>query len=290
MALTTASAFDEFKAKLEPTSTQKQNIESRRAATQKYLSESFDSSSSLPLVQATLIGSASRGTIIRPLDDVDVLAEFSNAGNMWETYRYDSKAFLYRVRDALAGYRVEIVGARGQAVRLFYASAPHVDIAPVFRYSNGSFALPNGSGGWLTTEPSVHNAFIDKRHRELAYNLKPLIRLLKRWNNVHSKYLKSFHLELLVASSFSSLGNNSRQAAEIFFSYTQTHLSVQDPAGHSGDMAGYLTSANRQNVIANLEAARERAARANVAESSGDHREAIRLWRIVFGDEFPAYG
>lgn len=290
MALTTASAFDEFKAKLQPTSTQTQTIESRRAVTQRYLSESFGSSSNLPLVQATLIGSASRGTIIRPLDDVDVLAEFSNAGNMWEAYRYDSKAFLYRVRDALAGYRVEIVGARGQAVRLFYASAPHVDIAPVFRYSNGSFALPNGSGGWLTTEPSVHNAFIDKRHQELAYNLKPLIRLLKRWNSVHSKYLKSFHLELLVASSFSSLGSNSRQAAEIFFRYTQTHLSVQDPAGHSGDMAGYLTSTNRQNVIANLEAARERAARANVAESSGDHREAIRLWRIVFGDEFPTYG
>lgn len=290
MALTTASAFDEFKAKLEPTPTQTETVESRRAMTHKYLSDSFGNSSNLPLVQTTLIGSASRGTIIRPLDDVDVLAEFSNVNNMWETYRYDSKAFLYRVRDALAGYRVEIVGARGQAVRLFYASAPHVDIAPVFKYSNGSFALPNGSGGWLTTEPSVHNAFIDKRHQELAYNLKPLIRLLKRWNNVHSKYLKSFHLELLVASSFSSLGKNSRQAAEIFFRYTQTHLSVQDPAGHSGDMAGYLTLTNRQNVIANLEAAHERAARANVAESNGDHREAIRLWRIVFGDEFPTYG
>lgn len=290
MALTVAKAFDEFSGKLEPTTAQKEAIESRLSNTKKYLLASFDASSNLPLAQASLIGSAGRGTIIRPLDDVDVLAEFSNVNNMWETYRQDSKAFLYRVRDALAGYQVQIVGARGQAVRLFYQAAPHVDIAPVFKYSDGSFALPNGNGGWLTTDPGVHNDFIDRRHAELGYRLKPLVRKLKRWNNVHSKYLKSFHLEVLVASSFTSLGSDSREAAEVFFRYAQTHLSVQDPAGHSGDLSSYLTSANRQNVIGNLESARDRATRARAAESTGDHREAIRLWRIVFGDEFPTYG
>lgn len=290
MALTVAKAFDEFGGKLEPTTTQKESIGSRLSNTKKYLSASFDASSNLPLAQASLIGSASRGTIVRPLDDVDVLAEFSNANNMWQTYRYDSQAFLYRVRDALAGYKVEIVGARGQAVRLFYQSAPHVDIAPVFRYSDGGFALPNGSGGWLTTDPSVHNDFIDGKHAELGYHLKPLVRKLKRWNNVHSKYLKSFHLEMLVASSFTRLGSDSREAAEVFFRHAQTHLSVQDPAGHSGDLSSYLTWANRQNVIGNLESAYDRATRARAAERSGDHREAIRLWRIVFGDEFPTYG
>jgi len=39
-----------------------------------------------------------------------------------------------------------------------------------------------------------------------------------------------------------------------------------------------------------MQSAYDRAVSANAAEARGDHEEAIRLWRIVFGDEFPAYG
>ena len=56
------------------------------------------------------------------------------------------------------------------------------------------------------------------------------------------------------------------------------------------DLSSYLTAAARTALLLNLESARGRAARANAAEASGDHQEAIRLWRIIFGDEFPAYG
>lgn len=290
MATNTAEAFDEFKAKLQPTPAQQETIESRRDVTHRYLAESFGPASNLPLIRTTLIGSASRGTIIRPLDDIDVLAEFSNAHGAWTSYRHDSKAFLYRVREALNAYRVEVVGARGQAVRLFYKSAPHVDIAPVFAYQGGGYALPNGSGGWLTTDPDAHKAFIEKRNNELGSRLKPLVRLLKRWNRVHSGYLKSFHLEVMVASTFTSLGGDSRDACELFFGSAQTRLSVQDPAGHGGDLSAYLTWQRRMNLTSNLESARPRAATANACERAGDHREAIRHWRVIFGDEFPSYG
>ena len=36
--------------------------------------------------------------------------------------------------------------------------------------------------------------------------------------------------------------------------------------------------------------ARGRTDRALAAEGGGDHAGAIRLWKIVFGDEFPSYG
>jgi hypothetical protein len=237
------------------------------------------------------MGSAGRDTIIRPLDDVDVLAIFDNTDGIFERlYRYDSKKFLYRVRDALNGYQVQVVGARGQAVRLFYKAAPHVDIAPVFQWSGGGYALPNGSGGWLTTDPYAHHDWIAERQKTLDYRLKPMVRMLKRWNNVHSKHLKGFHLEVMVATVFSSLSGDSRDACEKFFQWAQNWLSVNDPAGHGGDLSSYLTWTTRTAVITNLESARQRAAKANAAERSGDHAEAIRLWRIIFGDEFPSYG
>lgn len=290
MATTTARAFEEFKSKLELTENQKDANKSRLKISTSYLEESFPPSSSTPLKETKMIGSASRGTIIRPIDDIDVLAEFTNKDSVFEKYRYDSQKFIYRVRDALNSYKVQIVGARGQAVRLFYRDAPHVDIAPVFKWDNGAYALPDGSGGWLTTDPDGHNEHIDKRNRELSHNLKPMIRMFKRWNNVHSKYLKSFHLEVVTANVFTSIGNNSRDASEKLFEWAQSNLYVSDPTGHSGDLSSYLTYSSRQSVVNRLESDRQRAAKANEAEGKGDHAEAIRIWRLIYGDEFPAYG
>jgi hypothetical protein len=95
---------------------------------------------------------------------------------------------------------------------------------------------------------------------------------------------------MMVAETFSSLGNDSRDAVQKFFAWAPSHLNVKDPAGHSGDLSSYLTSLQRQKVLASFAAAESRARQANEAEASGNHQEAIRLWRVIFGDDFPTYG
>jgi hypothetical protein len=289
MPLTTAEAFNQFKEKLLVTDSQKDLIKGRRATVAGYLAKSFPGTSDLPLSTTKVIGSAGRSTIIRPLDDIDVLAVFTNKDQIYERlYWNDSRKFLYRIRDALNKYELEVVGARGQAVRLFYKEAPHVDIAPVFRWSSGGYALPNGTGGWLTTDPDVHDEWITQRHRGLDNRLKPMIRMVKRWNNVHSKYLKGFHIEVVLATVFSSIGGDSRDACAKFFEWGRDNLSVLDPAGHSGDLSTYLPQTARANVLSNMRSAQDRATKANAAEDAGNHQEARRLWRGIFGDEFPA--
>jgi hypothetical protein len=291
MPTTTAKAFDEFKDRLKLTSTQKAAITSRRDATTGYVKQAFPSTSDLPLQRTKLIGSAGRDTIIRPVDDIDLLAVFENKDQIFESYRFNSRAFLYRVRDALNNYSsVRVVGARGQAVRFFYVDAPHVDVAPVFRWSGSGYALPDGNGGWITTDPDAQDEYFERKNRELDYRAKPLVRMLKQWNRAHSGYLKSFHLEVMVNQCFIGLGRDSRDACEIFFTWARNNITVYDPANHGGDLSGYLTYTARDNLRSNLESARQRAAAANQAERRGDHAEAIRLWRIVFGSEFPAYG
>ena len=291
MATTTATAFDEFKQRLLLTNNQWSTVRARRDATASYARQAFPSTSSMPVLNTKMIGSAGRETIIRPIDDVDLLVQFENKANIFETYRKDSQTFLYRVRDGLKAYSsVQVVGARGQAVRFFYKDAPHVDVAPVFKWSGGGYALPDGKGGWLTTDPDFHADYMTKRNGELDSRLKPMVRMLKQWNRAHSSYFKSFHLEVIAAQVFTSIGGDSRAAAEKFFNSAQTSINVVDPAGHSGDLSSYMTAVRRSNSVAALETARDRAGRANAAERLGDHKEAIRLWGIVFGGEFPAYG
>lgn len=287
--LTTAQAFTSFLQTISPTNTQVGDIKSKRQSTEKYLRNAFPPTSTMPVNRVVLIGSAARGTIVRPVNDVDVLAVFANKDNIFEQYRYTSGAFLQRIRTALdAKTSIKKIGARGQAVRLFYTSGTHVDIAPVFKWSGGGYALPKGDGSWMTTDPEAQGAWYSGRRAVVGANLTPLVKLARRWNGVHSRRLESYHLEVMVASMFSSVGVNYRNASKSFFEWAPNWLTVTDPAGHSGNLDDYLTYAQRTAVKSRFADALTRANRAIAFETIGDHTEAKRLWRIEFGDEFPA--
>lgn len=233
------------------------------------------------------MGSAAKSTIVRPIDDIDVLAIFSNANNAWGRYQQDSKSFLYRIRSAYNGLETAQVGARGQAVRVFFQNGGHVDVAPVFSYGSDVYGLPNGSGGWISTAPIVANSWFAKRNAELGYNLAPLVRILKKWNSSHSKRLQSFHLEVIAAHTFATLGIGRQNSLAKFFDWAPSHLDVSDPGGQSGNLSGYLSWTDRQAVLQSFTAASGRASDALTAESRGDHIKAKRLWRIVLGSNFP---
>lgn len=70
----------------------------------------------------------------------------------------------------------------------------------------------------------------------------------------------------------------------------QTRLDVWDPSGLGGDLSTYLTDEDRAVLARSFRFARAHAALALEAEAAADHEEAISLWRIVLGPEFPAYG
>ncbi len=288
MSLTTAQAFTEFQVDLSVTAYQTQTmIPARRRNVDERLKAKFPATSDMPYLRNTLMGSAAKHTIIRPFDDIDVLAVFSNENDAWSKYRQDSKKFIYRIRDAYDGVSIQQVGTRGQAVRVFYEGGGHVDIAPVFSAGNGVFKLPAGDGTWIDTAPIIANDWYLEKHRALNYRLSPLVRLAKSWNRTHAKRLRSFHLETVAASIFKSIGSNAPESLQKFFTWAPDRLSVSDPGGQSGDLSSYLTSQTWKLAVTSLNSAAERAQRALDAEREGDHDEAKRLWQIILGEDFP---
>jgi hypothetical protein len=288
MPLTTAQAFSQFLEDITATDSQKTTfIPNRKKTVEENLSTAFPATSDMPFWNGVLIGSACKNTVIRPLDDIDVLAVFSNGNKAWNKYWNDSKSFISRVRNAYDGLVFQQVGTRGQAVRVFFKTGGHVDVAPVFFKGDGVYHLPDGTGGWILTAPSVANDWFATRNKELNYNLAPLVRLIKSWNRAHSKRMRSFHLETVTGTLFSSLGSNYRNGLQSFFEWAPNWLNVNDPGGQSGSLSSYLTSSGRQDLLTALSTAADRAKRANEAEASGDHAEAKRLWKIILGDDFP---
>lgn len=289
MTLTTAQAFTVFLEGITATDYQKASfIPARRASVEKDLMGTFSSTSDMPYWKGILMGSASKGTNIRPLDDIDVLAVFSNRNKAWEDkYWKDSQAFIYRIRQVYAGIKIQQVGTRGQAIRVFYQTGGHVDVAPVFHRGNDIYHLPNGTGGWLLTAPTLANSWYAERNKALGYHLSPVVRLLKSWNRAHSKRFRSFHLETIAGTVFGTMGSNYRDALQKFFEWAPHRLYVNDPGGQGGDLSSYLSWATRQDLVVALNAAANRAKRANEAEAKGDHAEAKRMWRIILGNDFP---
>lgn len=290
MTLTTAQAFAKFLEDITATDNQKASfIPARKNSVDKDMTAAFPLTSDIPYSKGILMGSASKNTIIRPLDDIDVLAVFSNEKRAWQDkYWNDSQAFIYRIRQAYAGTKIQQVGTRGQAIRVFYQTGGHVDVAPVFYQGNDVYHLPDGSGGWILTAPTIANAWYADKNKALNYHLSAVVRLAKAWNRAHSKRFRSFHLETVAASTFSSLGSNYRDALQKFFEWAPNRLYVSDPGAYSGDLSSYLTPTGRQNLVDALNAAADRARKANDAEARGDHTEAKRLWRIILGSSFPS--
>jgi len=296
MATTVAKAFDEFKAVIAPTASQALTISTRRERVRGFLLAKYPPASAMPLLETKVIGSAGRKTLIRPLADIDLFCVFDDT-QVWSSYRQNSQQLLYRVREALTDYNIQTVGSRGQAVRLFYKDGFNVDITPafrvfdrIFRTQQHGYCIPKGDGGWQQTDPYQHDDFMAKRNEHLGSHLKPLVRLLKRWNRTHSSRLRSFHLEMVVQATFKTLSSNSRTASLVFFEHAGSHLHVHDPSGYSGDLAGGLTRTQIDAINTSLAGSVDHARRAVQAETDGDIPEALRQWRIVFGDEFPGYG
>jgi len=292
MATTTAGAFNDFNTKVTPTKDTWDKVHKRRDAVVASLRSAFPSTSNIQYQSTKIIGSLGRNTASNPVADIDLMTHLHVDDDLWEdSYQKNSADFLYRVRRSLNNASaVRKIGARGQAVRLFYADGLVVDVAAVVKYTTGGYGIPDGSGGWLTTDPVKHEAYLNERNSALGGNLKKVIRFAKKWNKAHNSRLSSFHLELLVARTFATLDSNSRRALREFFSYNHNFLSVQDPAGYSGDLSSGLSWATKTAINDSLAKARDRTDLALKAEARGDHREAIRLWRIILGDDFPTYG
>ncbi|MDV7091012.1 SMODS domain-containing nucleotidyltransferase [Rhodococcus opacus] len=289
MSFTTAQAFDKFYDAVKLDAATEHKVVQRRDRVVEVLQKAFPSTSTMRYIDSHIIGSMGRKTASKPFEDIDVMVHLAVDAELWRNrYVSNSSEFLSRVRTSLnSTSTVQKVGARGQAVRLFYTDGLIVDVAAVVKYNTGGYGIPGGSGQWLTTDPLQHGQYITERNIQLGNRLRRFVVIAKQWNKAHSSRLSSFHLEMLAARTFSTLGRDTRDGLRKFFNHNIHNLTVPDPAGHSVDLSSYLTPTACSAVHTSMTAARDRADLALSAEKRGDHAEAIRHWRIILGAQFP---
>ncbi len=290
MARTVESAFSELLDRQRLTSTQVEVANTRIAALQEFFSNDFTMAE-----RAFKTGSYARGTICAGQKDVDLMAPLDYP-TYKDRYDHDSRAFLYYVRDQLnERYSATKVSARQVAVTLDFRSIT-ADVVPCFQRAGqgGGYFMPDGSGGWIDTNPKYHAHLISTG--DAAHNgmLKPLIRLIKAWNLANGNHLRSFHVEVLVYNMWNNnnigiiLSRSVSSTLSVMASWVDS--SCEDPWDSSARIDDYLSTQERGTVVRMLQEDAVAATRAEEYRVAGKIEHAFERWNSVYRRTFPAFG
>jgi hypothetical protein len=284
MPYTVPVSFDRFLENISLTGDHAQTAATRPDRIVELLRDTFT------IVEAFPTGSLVRGTALKARADVDVMVALHYANHIEGK---SPRRVLEDVREHLSEYNAKLVKKNGQAVTLYFQSWPNVDIVPAARVANNGlvshYEIPDANRQvWIKTNPRKHDAAM----RELSTGDRERIRMIKTWNDAHSGYLQSFHVEVLALKVSRVTGD---WPWDVFQFFSDAKPLLGGPLLHpttSDQVDDYLTGSDRREVLERVERAIELARDAwwQVHPPNDNHAEAIRLYRILFGDRFPAYG
>lgn len=284
MPYTVGVSFDKFIENITVPGTHKETADARRDAIVALLKDKFD------IVEAFSTGSLVRGTGLRGHADVDVVVALNYGKHIKDK---SPTKVLEDVRDHLKEYNTKMAKKNGQAVTLYFKTWPNVDIVPATRVVNGEllvgYEIPDMNRGiWIDTYPQMH----DKAMARLSAKDLTRIRMVKAWNMAHSELLTSFHIETIALSVPTMTDTWAWELRNFFDKAVQL---IENPLYHpnstNGQVDSYLSWSGRSTAKERLSRGLTWARDAWYAtERKNNDEEAIRIYRTMFGDKFPAYG
>ncbi|HSZ72196.1 MAG TPA: hypothetical protein VK750_05930 [Cytophagaceae bacterium] len=228
-------------------------------------------------------GSYERDTIIRPLNDIDLFAVLD-----FEKWKNENGGFpnpqtvLTNFKNYLNGipeYKDKV--SQDRPCVTIELSDKDFDVLPSFKATVGdSYYIPNSNlDGWLTSDPKTLSKDLDDAHRSYSYRLKPLVKAVKYWNRENGKKIPSFHIEEIAISIFKWKSfSNYEVAIRNWFEEAETYLN-----------SSKFKSTNDFNDSKNLiKKTKEKIQNAKKALDEKKEGEAKKIWKEVFGKEFPA--
>lgn len=291
MALSVAAGFATFLANMDLTPRQKEIADGRVA----HLNAWFRANVACETYPEG-IGSFGRGTLISRRRDIDVMSVLAD-DPYWFRYKDDSRVLMRWLRDKLNdAYGSTDVSTKQVAIRMLLGEGLQVDLVPMFTRPGGGYFMPNGAGGWRSTNPPFHAGLMSASNLRLDIRLKPLVRLMKMWNETNGRHLQSFHVEMLTegmwqqekaVAPYPDALSTAFLRASIWLGYP-----TYDPWKGAGEVRidTYLSADERAVVIRLLEADYKNAGIALAYDRAGATKAAFERWGVIFGGAFPAYG
>eukprot|EP00118_Oscarella_pearsei_P025570 m.308398 g.308398 ORF g.308398 m.308398 type:complete len:292 (+) comp43932_c0_seq1:54-929(+) len=240
-----------------------------------------------------LTGSYSRNTALNPLHDVDMFCVMD--GISPDNPRYLIQLVQKAIKQAFPYATVDL--QKHSAGVKFPGESITYDVIPAVR-SGSMYLIPERGekkeqpGEMIISNPGAVDEELERRHRESGNRLIPLIRLMKKWNELNHKKIKNFHMEVLSYGAAPGLASKAwpKESCQYLFKYLSENVQrdcyvpgVESSRGNAKQINLRETRSASQlaNFAGELATAARKAQRAIDLERSDSH-SAHRLWEDIF--------
>lgn len=216
---------------------------------------------------------------------------------------------LVSALQSISQYEKSEIHARGEAVTLKLKSYSwNFDIVPAFyctgdTYTKPYYLIPNGYGKWKKTNPKLEQERVSSLNQKFNNVVLSTIRLVKYWNrrgqmpNITSYVLETMVLDYFDQTNHSVVNDNKYyDYPDMHFRdalyYISNHImcSVQDTKGFQGNI-NTLTYEQKNKIKTRASNDYSKAYNAVRAETQEkDNQKSMKIWKDIFGDNFPQYG
>ncbi|ATA83493.1 SMODS domain-containing nucleotidyltransferase [Capnocytophaga sputigena] len=262
--------------KISITDKQEENIK----ASVKNITTTLEKDDTLHLKETFLNGSYERDTMIRPLDDIDIFVVLD------ESYWKDDfgvmrkpQSVLDKIKDFLNDqndYKGKV--RQDRPCVTVELSNKSFDILPAFEQIEG-YLMPNYNlESWIPTYPKILTENLKNAHRDYSYKLKDIIRVIKYWNKLNGKMIPSFHIEEVAIKIFKfKIFENFEKSIREWFEKAECNLEINK----------FKSNTQYDDFKNKLNRTKTKLQNAKEFLDKNNQYEAKKIWKDVFGKEFP---
>jgi Second Messenger Oligonucleotide or Dinucleotide Synthetase domain len=290
-------AFAKFLRRLELKPAEQADVKSRHTRVREIVK------AGIGVERDILSGSYKRKTKTKPLKDVDIFFILRASEAKWlDRHAQD---LLAEIRGLLAPvYGEGHVSLGRRSVKVDFGlpvsddqtdeKVMSIDVVPAFG-SDGHYVIPDRHlDEWVSTDPEIHERLAIDANAAYDERWKPLVRMIKKWNDYHERPVKpSFLLEVMALGILDRrFGGHYSLELQTFFATAAERISEtwEDPAKLGPSVSDRLASEPLQlkTAASELATAAENVSRARRLAQQGKSGEALHAWRDdIFGPLFP---
>lgn len=295
--ITIEDAFSKFKSRLELNEREQKDAIKKHTEVREYMASGFS------IKNDFLSGSYKRHTKTKPLKDVDIFFVFDEVKE--SKYLSDHKLLIDDVAKHLKKkYGDKNVNPNRRSVEIIFNNAPEdsdedtdyvfsIDVVPGFE-SGSNYKIPDLilKDGWVQTNPKIHADKATQANKDFDEEWKPMVKMIKKWNEHHGKPIKpSFLIEVMALQIFKGpFSGGYVYELKSFFAtaHNQIDQTWPDPAGLGSPVSDQMDKDRILNARAKLKEAGNNISEAILLKNQGKNGEALRVWRDkIFGPKFP---
>lgn len=277
------TAFAALKSNLEITTSEQNLAQSRHKLVRDHVRTRWT------LTDDFLTGSYDRHTKTKKLKDVDIFVVIDPEGPQAYLAEGTGTAVVRALVEVLSTRWPDVTGDDTVAL-ISYAGedVASYEVAPAFATETG-FRIPNGVE-WMDTNPHEHARMVTEKNAACDGKFVPLVKMLKAINREAGEPLNpSFLIEVMALDLVEPRLERYQDEIRFFLASAADQIvdDWPDPAKLGGDVNAGVPASERTDLQRVLRSWLQIAEEAILAESEGQEKSAIELWRSLFGGRMP---